>query len=91
VEALNLKARILVEKSQYQKAAQAYELALKSYEGETNTDRSLFHLGVLYFKHLNNSEKAIELFTNLLRKYPSSVFCVEARQWIQKARQKPVQ
>ncbi len=91
VEALNLKAKILVEKSLIKEAAEVYELILKNYMDETNTDRSLFQLGVLHLNFLNDGEKAIQLFTQLLQNYPSSVFCVEARQLIQKARQKPAQ
>ena len=91
VEALNLKGKILQENARYAEAAEAYERAVTFYSYETNSDFSLFQLGKLYSEHLNDSNKAIELFTRLLHDYKSSIFCIEARHLIHNIRHNPVQ
>ncbi|HPW66867.1 MAG TPA: tetratricopeptide repeat protein [Salinivirgaceae bacterium] len=91
VEALNLKGKILQENARYAEAAEAYEKAVTFYSYETNSDFSLFQLGKLYSEHLNDNDKAIELFTKLLHDYKSSIFCVEARHLIHNIRHKPIQ
>ena len=87
VEALNLKAKILISTSKFQEAATTYEEVLAKFSNETNIDRSTFQLGKLYLSHLDNNKKAIEIFTQLLKNHPSSVYCIETRRMIQKARQ----
>ncbi len=91
VEALNLKGKILQEEMRYVEAAETYERAITLFKEETNIDFSLFQLGKLYMEHINDENKAIDLFTKLLREYKSSIFCIEARHIIQKSRQKPIQ
>lgn len=91
VEALNLKGKVLQENARYAEAAEAYERAVTFYSYETNSDFSLFQLGKLYSEHLNDSNKAIELFTRLLHDYKSSIFCIEARHLIHNIRHNPVQ
>ena len=86
VEALNLKAKIQTTTSKYIDAAETYEQILSKFPQETNIDRSTYQLGILYLNHLNNNTKAIELFTSLLKNHPSSIYCIEARNMIQKAR-----
>ncbi len=91
VEALNLKGKVLQENARYAEAAEAYERAVTFYSYEINSDFSLFQLGKLYSEHLNDSNKAIELFTRLLHDYKSSIFCIEARHLIHNIRHNPVQ
>lgn len=90
VEALNRKGTILQTSGAYKQAAETYEKALEKYKDETNTDFSLFQLGKLYMNRLDNKQKAIELFTTLLRERQSSIYCIETRSLIQKIRQSQV-
>ncbi|MDD2563150.1 MAG: hypothetical protein PHU27_02910, partial [Salinivirgaceae bacterium] len=90
VEALNLKAKILISTSKFQEAATTYEQVRTKFSSETNIDRSTFQLGKLYLNHLYDNKKAIETLTQLLKYNPSSIYCIEARRMIQKARQQAI-
>jgi tetratricopeptide (TPR) repeat protein len=42
-------------------------------------DDALYHRAELYEKKLNDKQKAMELYQDLLTKFPGSLYCVEAR------------
>ncbi len=52
---------------------------VEKYSDGVLADDALFDRAALYDRKLNNKTKAMELYQNLLIKYPGSLFCVEAR------------
>lgn len=49
-------------------------------------DNAYFRLGYLYENHLNDIEKAKEMYQNIIFKFPSSIFLVDARKRFRKLR-----
>jgi len=56
-----------------------YELIIAKYGDGVLADDALFHRAELYERKLNKADKAMELYQDLLTKYPGSLFVVEAR------------
>lgn len=86
VEGLLLKAKINILKNNYKEAVNCYDIIIRQYSYETNIDKALFQNAVLQLDYLNNKPKAIELLTQMLKTYPASIYCIEARKLISKVR-----
>ncbi|MDX1939780.1 MAG: tetratricopeptide repeat protein [Saprospiraceae bacterium] len=78
-DVLYLKSKIYTKKREYQKTAEALQNIIDNYKEEIRADNSLFELAQLYETHLNNVEKAKELYEKLFVEYSGSTFAVEAR------------
>lgn len=73
------KAGISEIKYDYKNTAQIYEKVVSDYAYSTSADDALYKLAVLNEEHLNNIEKAQELYEKILINYPGSIFVVDAR------------
>lgn len=78
-EAYFKKAEVLTKLKSYQAAADILEELVQSYGYGLFSDDSYFLLGTLYEEQLNNKEKAMEAYKELMVKFPGSVYTVEAR------------
>ncbi|HET7819635.1 MAG TPA: tetratricopeptide repeat protein [Bacteroidia bacterium] len=77
---INIKLKKFVE------AAGNLQAILDNYSYDILGDDALFHLAKLNELYLNNTEKAKQLYEELLTKYPGSLYTVEARKRFRKLR-----
>lgn len=80
------KAKIELKHARYTEAAAIFENIIKSYGEDILGDDALFKLADLNENQFKNSEKAKELYQQLLEKYPGSLYVVEARKRFRKLR-----
>jgi TolA-binding protein len=73
------KAEIFKLTNRYADAAKMYENILEFYPTELYGDDALFKEADLYDRYLADSEKAKQLYQDMLVKYPGSIYVVEAR------------
>lgn len=78
-DVLYLKSKIYQKQRDYAKQAQALQRIIDGYPEEIRADNALFELAELYQTHLNDLEKAKELYEKLFIEYSSSTLAVEAR------------
>jgi tetratricopeptide (TPR) repeat protein len=78
-DVLYLKSRIFNKKRDYIKQAEILQRIIDGYPEEIRADNALFELAELYQTHLNDPEKAKELYEKLFIDYSGSTFAVEAR------------
>jgi len=78
-EVLFKKYEIAFEKKQYQEAKVQLEKLIAVHAEDILGDDALFYLAELHEKHLQEPEKAMELYKTLITSYPSSLFVVESR------------
>ncbi len=72
-------ARIMDVKRNWSAEDSLYALIIEKDSASVLADDALFSRGMLYETKLKNSVKAMELYQDLLVKYPGSLFVVEAR------------
>ncbi len=89
VEAVNLKAKILIDRAKYADAVELLTSTISKYSYETNIDRSIYLAGSLMLEKLAKTREGIDLLTRLLKNHPSSIYVIEARQKIQQYRNLP--
>lgn len=85
-DVLYLKANVYKKKRNYEKAAELYAMIVEKYKEEIRADNSLFALAELYETHLNDVEKAKELYETLFIDFSGSTFAVEARKRFRRLR-----
>ncbi len=73
------KANLLVADAKFDQAAEYYTRIMNEYPTGLLGDDAMYRLAELYSNHLNQKEKAQELFKEMLVKYPGSVYVSEAR------------
>lgn len=73
------KGRVYLATQNYSEAAAIFEQVDKNYSTDLLADDALFQLAELYESYLNNKEKAMELYKDILLKYKGSIYVVEAR------------
>jgi tetratricopeptide (TPR) repeat protein len=73
------KSHIMEKKGKYEDAAALLTTLLESYGTDILGDDALYRLAELNEYRLNNKQKAMELYQDLLVKYPGSLYTVEAR------------
>jgi len=78
-DVMYLKSKIYNKKRDYVKQAEILNRIIDGYPEEIRADNALFELAELYQTHLNDPEKAKELYEKLFIDYSSSTFAVEAR------------
>lgn len=78
-DVLYLKSKIYNKKRDYVKQAETLQRIVDGYPEEIRADNALFELAELYQTHLNNPEKAKELYEKLFIDYSGSTLAVEAR------------
>jgi len=80
------KAEIMISKRNYIAAAEYLSLIVSNYSYDILADDALFKLAEIYETKLNNKEKAMELYKNMLVSFPGSMFVVESRKRYRKLR-----
>jgi tetratricopeptide (TPR) repeat protein len=78
-EVLLKKSEIMKKKQRYEEEAALLQTIVELYPSDILADDALFTLADLYEKKLNNKQKAMDLYQDLLVKYPGSTFGVAAR------------
>jgi tetratricopeptide (TPR) repeat protein len=78
-EVLFTKAGIAVKKSQFTVADSLYQLCYTTYPEDILADNALFKRAELNDIQLNNKTVAMELYQEILTKFPGSLFTVDAR------------
>jgi tetratricopeptide (TPR) repeat protein len=73
------KAKIETTRNNYVLAASYFEQIINDYSYESLADDALFELATLYNFHLNEKEKARDLYKQMLFNFPGSVYVEESR------------
>ena len=73
------KARIYTKQRNYEKAAEMYQKIIEEHAEEIRADNALFGLAELYEYHLNDLDKAKELYEKIFIDHSGSTFAVLAR------------
>jgi tetratricopeptide (TPR) repeat protein len=84
------KAEISVKDGDYLNAAIYWKKVADDFPDDVLADDALFRLAGLYETVLNDKAKAMELYQNLMEKYPASVFVTDARKRFRILRNDPV-
>lgn len=74
-----LKAQIFVKKREFEKAVPLLEDIIKNYKEDLKGDDATFLLAEVNELHLNNKEKAKELYQTIITDYSSSLLIIDAR------------
>lgn len=85
-EILFRKAQLAIKHGKYTEAATFYESVISNYGSDILGDDALFNLADLNENQFKNTDKARELYQQLLEKYPGSLYVVEARKRFRKLR-----
>jgi len=80
------KAAILEQLGRYAEADSAYGSLLAKYGDEVLADDALFRRGMLWEQRFSNKERAMDLYSQLMLKFPDSAFLPEARRKIRRLR-----
>lgn len=80
------KASIALKKANYSDAIKYYDEILNKFPDDILADDALFKMADLYENSIKNLEKAKELYQQLIEKYPSSLYVIEARKRFRKLR-----
>lgn len=88
---LNKKAEICVKQGKYDAAATYCKTIVDNYSYDLLADDALFKMAQLYEYQLNNKDKAMQLYEEMLTKFPGSLYVVEARKHFRALRQDKVQ
>ncbi len=78
-EALFKQAELFTKNKDYSNAVQNYQKIIEIDSLGVLVDDSYYMLAELYADHLDNSEKAKEMYQKIIFEYPSSIYLVEAR------------
>lgn len=73
------RAKIMIKKGRYEEAISFYQKIVDNYGTDILADDALFDMAVLYEEKLNNKVRAMQLYQDVLTKYPGSIFTTEAR------------
>jgi len=84
------KAEISLKDGDYQNAAVYWQKVVTDYPEDVLADDALFRLAGLYENTLSDKVKAMELYQDLMVKYPASVFVTDARKRFRILRNDPV-
>jgi tetratricopeptide (TPR) repeat protein len=80
------KAQLELKRGKYTEAIVFYEELLKKNSEDIYADDALFKLADINENQLKNTDKAKELYQQLLEKYPGSLYVVEARKRFRRLR-----
>lgn len=77
---------IMMKKNKYEEAAKYLQNIIDNFSWDILGDDAIFYLAGLYENRLNDKQKAMDLYNELLVKFPGSMFTVEARKKFRKLR-----
>lgn len=78
-EILMRKALINVNNFNFEKAAALYNEVIESYAYSTSADDAAYKLALLYENKMNETEKAQDLYRQILTAFPGSIYVADAR------------
>jgi predicted Zn-dependent protease len=78
-EARFLKAKILLERGEYDQAIAELDVIIENFSDLVLADDALHMKGRIYEEHLEDSFKAMEVYQQLLRDFPASFYAEDAR------------
>ncbi|MFL0353079.1 tetratricopeptide repeat protein [Xanthomarina sp. GH4-25] len=78
-QALFKQAQLFELKKEYHKAEANYQSIITNFGDDILADDALFYLAELYYKKLNQPEKAKELFEKIVFEHQDSIYFVDAR------------
>jgi tetratricopeptide (TPR) repeat protein len=78
-DVLFLRYRIAFRQQKWIEAAEFLQLLLQNYSQDVLGDDAQFRMAELYDYHLNDKDKAMQLYQELLTKFPGSLYVVDAR------------
>ncbi len=78
-DAIYLKSQIYYKQRNFEKTALMLQNIMENYPDGIRADNAIFELAELNEKHLDNTEKATELYEKILFDYSGSTYSVEAR------------
>ena len=78
-EVYYLKSKVLRELGRAEEAIETLDHINQKYYFEILGDDALFLTGLIYEEDLKDSEKAMEAYTELLKKFPGSIYVAESR------------
>ena len=78
-QALYLQAKLFEQNNQYLKAEANYNAIITDYREDILADDALYMLAELYSKHLDQPEKAKDLYEQIIFNHADSIYFVEAR------------
>ncbi|MEI7724927.1 MAG: tetratricopeptide repeat protein [Bacteroidota bacterium] len=78
-QVLYKRAEIMRKQGHYAESDSLFQQLVKEYPDEVLADEALMQAAMLNEKQLNNREKAMSLYQELLDKYPGSIFVPDAR------------
>lgn len=73
------KAEIFQKQGKFAEAAETLQLILTNNGADMLADDAIFRLAGIYETHLNQKEKAMELYKKMLTEYPGSIYVVDSR------------
>jgi len=85
-DVLYSRALVFYKQRKYEEAAELFKNIAEKYPEEIRADNSLFSLAEIYELHLNDNEKAMEIYEKIFIDYSNSTFAVEARKRFRKLR-----
>ena len=78
-QALYMQAKLFEQNNQYEKAEANYNAIITNYREDILADDALFMLAELYSRHLDQPEKAKDLYEQIIFYHADSIYFVEAR------------
>ena len=78
-QALFKQAQLFYLKQEYQKAEENYLIIISNFSDDILADDAYFYLAELYYKKLEQPEKAKEFYEKIVFNYEDSIYYVEAR------------
>jgi TolA-binding protein len=72
-------ARIQIQQGRFEEAVLQLEKIIEGYGSDILGDDAYYQLGVVYQDHLNQKQRAMEIFQDLLTRYPGSLYVADAR------------
>ncbi len=73
------RAKIMIKKGKYEDAITYYQKIVDNYGSDILADDALYNIALLYDEKLNNKVRAMQIYQDVLVKYPGSIFTTEAR------------
>lgn len=74
-----MEANIRMKLGEFDASLKLLQMIIENFADDVLADDALFTSAEIYERHLNNKEKAMEIYRDFLTRFPGSVFVAEAR------------
>ncbi len=78
-DALYLRATCFLKQNKIENAVEDYKTIIEKFGTDVLGDDSMFQLATIYDEKLKEKDKAMQLYQDLMKNYPGSIYVVEAR------------